>query len=59
MAVTDGTVFWELIEELQLDAPRIEDGAFVGGRGTVDVKGRGLVVRPTAAGLSGRSGGRR
>jgi hypothetical protein len=59
MAITDGTVFWELIEELQLDAPRIEDGAFVEGRCTVGFKGRGLVVRPPAAGLSGRSGGRR
>jgi hypothetical protein len=54
MAQTDEDVFWELIDELQVDDPRIEEGTIMGGRcarvageflGLVDFKGSGLVVK--------------
>ncbi len=54
MPQTDQDVFWELIEELQLEDPRVEEGTIMGGRcarvageflGLVDFKGSGLVVK--------------
>ena len=54
MVTTDESMFWELIEELQLDDPRVEEGTIMGGRcarvageflGLVDFKGSGLVVK--------------
>jgi hypothetical protein len=54
MAQTDSDVFWELIEELQLADPRVEEGTIMGGRcarvsgeflGLVDFKGSGMVVK--------------
>lgn len=51
---TDEDVFWELIEELRADDPRIAEGTIMGGRcarvdgeflGLVDFKGSGLVVK--------------
>jgi hypothetical protein len=54
MAQTDEDVFWELIDELQLEDPRVEEGTIMGGRcarvggeflGLVDFKGSGLVVK--------------
>lgn len=54
MAQTDESVFWELIEELQLEDPRVEEGTIMSGRcarvageflGLVDFKGSGLVVK--------------
>ena len=54
MTTTDESMFWELIEELQLEDPRVEEGTIMGGRcarvageflGLVDVKDRGLVVK--------------
>jgi hypothetical protein len=54
MTVTDESMFWELIEELQLEDPRVEEGTIMGGRGArvageflglVDFKGSGLVVK--------------
>lgn len=51
---TDETMFWELIEELQLEDPRVEEGTIMGGRcarvageflGLVAFKGSGLVVK--------------
>lgn len=54
MATTDESVFWELIDELQLEDPRIEEGTIMGGRcarvageflGLVEFKGSGLVVK--------------
>ena len=54
MVTTDVSMFWELIEELQLDDPRVEEGTIMGGRcarvageflGLVDFKGSGLVVK--------------
>jgi hypothetical protein len=47
-------MFWELIEELQFEDPRVEEGTIMGGRcaraageflGLVDFKGSGLVVK--------------
>jgi hypothetical protein len=32
MATTDESMSWELIEELQLDDPRVEEGPIMGGR---------------------------
>ena len=32
MTVTDESMFWELIEELQLDGPRVEEGTIMGGQ---------------------------
>ena len=54
MAQTDEDVFWELIDELQAEDPRVEEGTIMGGRcarvageflGLVDFKGSGLVVK--------------
>ncbi len=54
MAKTDEDVFWELIDELQVDDPRIEEGTIMSGRcarvdgeflALVDFKGSGLVVK--------------
>jgi hypothetical protein len=54
MPQTDQDVFWELIEELQHEDPRVEEGTIMGGRcarvageflGLVDFKGSGLVVK--------------
>ena len=54
MAHTDQEVFWELIGELQLEDPRVEEGTIMGGRcvrvageflGLVDFKGSGMVVK--------------
>ncbi len=54
MVATDESMFWELIEELQLADPRVEEGTIMGGRcvrvageflGLVDFKGSGLVVK--------------
>ncbi len=54
MGTTDETVFWELIEELQHEDPRVEEGTIMGGRcarvageflGLVDIKESGLVVK--------------
>ena len=54
MTVTDESMFWELIDELQLEDPRVEEGTIMGGRcarvageflGLVDFKGSGLVVK--------------
>jgi hypothetical protein len=54
VAVTDESMFWDLIEELQLEDPRVEEGTIMGGRcarvsgeflGLVDFKGSGMVVK--------------
>lgn len=54
MAQTDDDVFWELIDELRLADPRIEEGTIMGGRcarvdgeflALVSYKGAGLVVK--------------
>lgn len=54
MALTDEEVFWELIDELQLKDPRVEEGTIMGGRcarvageflGLVGFKGSGMVVK--------------
>ncbi len=54
MAGSDHEVFWELIDELQTEDPRVEEGTIMGGRcarvggeflGLVDFKGSGLVVK--------------
>lgn len=54
MATTDESMFWELIEELQHEDPRVEEGTIMGGRcarvageflALVDFKGSGLVVK--------------
>ncbi len=54
MSTADESMFWELIEELQLEDPRVEEGTIMGGRcarvageflGLVDFKGSGLVVK--------------
>jgi hypothetical protein len=54
MAATDQDVFWELIEELQHEDPRVEEGTIMGGRcarvsgaflGLVDFKSSGMVVK--------------
>ncbi len=54
MGTTDESMFWELIDELQLDDPRVEEGTIMGGRcarvageflGLVDFKASGLVVK--------------
>ncbi len=54
MAITDEDVFWELIDELQIDDPRIEEGTIMGGRcarvdgeflALVSYKDAGLVVK--------------
>lgn len=54
MAQTDESLFWELIEEFQLQDQRVEEGTIMGGRcvrvageflGLVDYKGSGMVVK--------------
>lgn len=54
MRQTDESLFWELIEELQLEDPRVEEGTIMNGRcvrvageflGLVDYRGSGLVVK--------------
>lgn len=54
MPQTDESLFWELIDELQLEDPRVEEGTIMNGRcvrvageflGLVDYKGSGLVVK--------------
>jgi len=54
MPQTDESLFWELIEEFQLEDPRVEEGSIMGGRcarvsgeflGLVDYKGSGMVVK--------------
>ncbi len=54
MPQTDESVFWELIDELQLEDNRIGEGTIMGGRcarvsgeflGLVDFKGSGMVVK--------------
>ena len=54
MPQTDHDVFWALIDELQMEDPRVEEGTIMGGRcarvageflGLVDFKGSGLVVK--------------
>jgi hypothetical protein len=54
MPQTDESVFWELIDELQTEDPRVEEGTIMGGRcarvageflGLVDFEGGGLVVK--------------
>ena len=51
---TDESVFWELIEEFQLEDSRVEEGTIMGGRcarvsgeflGLVDYRGSGMVVK--------------
>jgi hypothetical protein len=54
MPQTDESLFWELIEEFQLEDPRVEEGTIMGGRcarvsgeflGLVDYQGSGMVVK--------------
>ena len=54
MPVTDEGMFWELIDELQLEDPRVEAGTIMNGRcprvageflALVDFNGSGLVVK--------------
>ncbi len=54
MAQTDESLFWELIEEFQLQDRQVEEGTIMGGRcarvggeflGLVDYKGSGMVVK--------------
>ena len=54
MPQTDESLFWELIEEFQLQDPRVEEGTIMNGRcarvageflGLVDYKGSGMVVK--------------
>ncbi|MFW2332174.1 hypothetical protein [Ilumatobacter sp.] len=54
MPQTDESLFWELIEEFQLEDPRVEEGTIMGGRcarvsgeflGLVDYRGSGMVVK--------------
>jgi hypothetical protein len=54
MATTDDEVFWELIDELRVEDPRIEEGTIMGGRcarvageflALVDFKDSGMVVK--------------
>lgn len=54
MATTDESTFWELIDELQLEDPRVEEGTIMGGRcarvageflALVSFQGSGLVVK--------------
>jgi hypothetical protein len=54
MPQTDESMFWELIEELRLEDPRVEEGTIMNGRcarvdgeflGLVDHKGSGMVVK--------------
>src|SRR6266850_6086286 len=54
MTTSDQDVFWELIEELQVADPRVEEGTIMGGRcarvageflALVDFKASGMVVK--------------
>lgn len=54
MTTTDDEVFWELIDELRAEDPRIEEGTIMGGRcarvageflALVDFKDSGMVVK--------------
>jgi hypothetical protein len=54
MSTTDETLFWELIDELRANDPRVEEGTIMGGRcarvcgeflALVDFKGSCLVVK--------------
>lgn len=54
MTMTDDEVFWELIDELRAEDPRIEEGTIMGGRcarvageflALVDFKDSGMVVK--------------
>jgi hypothetical protein len=54
VALTDGEVFWELVDELRAEDPRVGEGTIMGGRcarvageflALVDFKGSGLVVK--------------
>lgn len=54
MPQTDESLFWELIDELRLEDPRVEEGTIMNGRcarvageflGLVDFQGSGLVVK--------------
>lgn len=54
MPQTDQDVFWELIDELQTEDRRVEEGTIMGGRcarvdgeflGLVDSKGSGMIVK--------------
>lgn len=54
MPQTDESLFWELIDELQMEDPRVEEGTIMSGRcarvdgeflGLVDHKGSGMVVK--------------
>ena len=54
MSKSDERLFWELIDELRADDPRVEEGTIMGGRcarvcgeflALVDFKGSGLVVK--------------
>ena len=49
-----GELFWELIDELRFEDPRVEEGTIMGGRcarvageflGLVDFKGSGMVIK--------------
>ena len=51
MPQTDEDVFWELIEELQLEDPRVEEGTIMGGR-CARVAGRRMTLR---VGVPGRA----
>ena len=55
---TDSELFWDLIDELQLEDQRVEEGTIMGGRcarvdgeflALVDFKGSGMVVKLPAA----------
>jgi hypothetical protein len=54
VATTDDSTFWELIDELQQDDPRVEEGTIMGGRcarvageflALVSFKDSGMVVK--------------
>lgn len=54
LVMTDGELFWDLIDELRIEDPRIEEGTIMGGRcarvageflALVDFKGSGMVVK--------------
>jgi hypothetical protein len=54
MGTEDEHLFWDLIDELRAEDPRVEEGTIMGGRcarvageflGLVDFKGSGLVVK--------------
>lgn len=58
MATKDEDLFWDLIDELRAEDPRVEEGTIMGGRcarvageflGLVGFEGSGLVVKLPAA----------